>query len=416
MWRVLSVGWFLALRQVARGNPWTTVLIIAIMTLTFLNLVVVSGILVGLPVGASLSYNKQYSGDVFIRALPNKSYIERTSEILSALESFPEVKAVSPRYIEGARVESNYRTRIGPKQEPDAVVAPLAGIDPVRENLVTSMGERMLEGEMLREGEEGYVLLGKNLVDTYTLGSRVISATTLTNVPVGAKVRVTVGDSSQEMTVRGILGSKAGEVSTRVFILDSEMRRLIHRDDRNADEIAVRLHDPTRAIIVRDALKNMGFASIARIETSRESQGTFLDDIDRTFTILSGFVGGIGLLVASITVFIVIFINAVTRRKYIGILKGIGVSGAAIELSYVLQSLFYAGVGSLIGIAIVYGILVPYFLKHPINFPFSDGVLLVPWDGTIARVIVLIFVTILAGYFPARLIVRRNTLDAILGR
>ena len=313
------------------------------------------------------------------------------------------MKAVSPRYIQGARVESNYRTRIGPKQEPDAVAAPLTGINPARENLVTSLGERMLEGEMLREGEEGYILLGKNLVDTYTLGAGVISATTLTNVPVGAKVRVIVGDSVQEMTVRGVLGSKAGEVSTRVFILDSEMRRITQRNDRNADEIAIRLHDPSRAIEVRDALRALGFGSVARVETSRESQGTFLDDIERTFTVLSGFVGAIGLLVASITVFIVIFINAVTRRKYIGILKGIGVSGNAIELSYVMQSVFYAGVGSAIGVALVYGFLEPYFLEHPIDFPFADGVLLVPWDGALV-------------YVPARMIVRRNTLDAILGR
>jgi ABC-type lipoprotein release transport system permease subunit len=416
MWRALSVGWFLALRQVVRGNPWTTILIVLIMTLTFLNLVVVSGVLIGLPVGAALSYNQQYSGDVFIRAFPNKAYIERTSEILAALKSFPEVKAVSPRYIQGARIESNYRTRIGPKQEPDAVAAPVTGIDPTRENLVTSLGERMLEGEMLHEGEEGYILLGKNLVDTYTLGARVISATTLTNVPVGAKVRVIIGESTQEMIVKGVLGSKAGEVSTRAFILDSEMRRLTHRNDQNADEIAIRLHDPSRATAVRDALRAMGFDKVARVETSRESQGTFLDDIERTFTILSGFVGVIGLLVASITVFIVIFINAVTRRKYIGILKGIGISGTAIELSYVIQSVFYAGVGSLIGVALVYGVLEPYFLKHPINFPFSDGVLLVPWDGTLARVGILMLVTVLAGYAPARMIVRRNTLDAILGR
>lgn len=414
--RALVVGWFLAVRQILRGNPWTTFLIVAIMTLTFLNLVLVSGILIGLPVGASASYNQQYSGDVLIRAFPNESYIERTGEILAALRGFPEVQAVSVRYVQGARIESNYQTRIGPKQEPDAVSVQLAGIDPDDENRVTTIGERMLEGTMLEEGDEGSILLGKNLVDTYTLGAGVISATTLTNVPVGAKVRVTMGGVTQEMTLKGILGSKAGEVSTRAFILESEMRRLIGRTDRNADEIAIRLTEPTRAEEVRDALRSMGFSEVARIETARESQGTFLDDIERTFVLLSGFVGAIGILVASITVFIVIFINAVTRRKYIGILKGIGISGTAIEMSYVIQSVFYAGVGSLIGIAVVYRFLEPYFLRHPLDFPFADGVLLVPWDGTLARAGILMLVTIAAGYFPARMIVRRNTLDAILGR
>ena len=48
----IRIGFFLAKRQIKRSNPWTTVLIIFVMFFTFLNLVVVSGILVGLIQGA----------------------------------------------------------------------------------------------------------------------------------------------------------------------------------------------------------------------------------------------------------------------------------------------------------------------------------------------------------------------------
>jgi hypothetical protein len=48
----LQVGWFLALRQTRRVSKGTTALIIFIMVLTFLNLVVVSGLLVGLISGS----------------------------------------------------------------------------------------------------------------------------------------------------------------------------------------------------------------------------------------------------------------------------------------------------------------------------------------------------------------------------
>ena len=114
--------------------------------------------------------------------------------------------------------------------------------------------------------------------------------------------------------------------------------------------------------------------------------------------------------------FIVIFINAITRRKFIGIAKGIGISGRAIEISYVMQSFFYAVCGSIIGLIMVYGFLVPYFANNPINFPFSDGILVASFVGTSIRVGLLILATIIAGYVPARLIVRKNTLDSILGR
>jgi ABC-type antimicrobial peptide transport system permease subunit len=97
-------------------------------------------------------------------------------------------------------------------------------------------------------------------------------------------------------------------------------------------------------------------------------------------------------------------------------MKGIGVSSQAIQISYLVQSLFYAFSGSVLGTIILYGLLVPLFLKHPINFPFSDGILVAEPSGTIIRVIILLVVTLVAGFIPARMIVRKNTLDSILGR
>ena len=66
--------------------------------------------------------------------------------------------------------------------------------------------------------------------------------------------------------------------------------------------------------------------------------------------------------------------------------------------------------------AVLYGFLMPFVDAHPINFPFSDGIIYAPMSGTFLRVIVLLVTTVIAGYIPARLIVKRNTLDAILGR
>ena len=47
----IKVGFFLAKREILNANKWSTILIIFIMTLTFLNLIVVRGILVGLVEG-----------------------------------------------------------------------------------------------------------------------------------------------------------------------------------------------------------------------------------------------------------------------------------------------------------------------------------------------------------------------------
>jgi ABC-type antimicrobial peptide transport system permease subunit len=97
-------------------------------------------------------------------------------------------------------------------------------------------------------------------------------------------------------------------------------------------------------------------------------------------------------------------------------MKGIGIDGGAIRLSYVFQSTFYALLGSGIGLGIVYGFLVPFITKHPINFPFSDGILVAPIDQTLIRISLLVISTIIAGYVPAWMIIRKNTLNSILGR
>jgi ABC-type antimicrobial peptide transport system permease subunit len=132
--------------------------------------------------------------------------------------------------------------------------------------------------------------------------------------------------------------------------------------------------------------------------------------------LLGTFIGSIGIVVASITIFIIIFINALSRRRQIGILKGIGINRGAIEIAYVLQAAFYALLGSGLGVLLTYGFLIGYFEQNPIKFPFSDGILVAPPGETFIRFSVLFVVTIIAGFLPAWMIVRKNTLDSILGR
>jgi putative ABC transport system permease protein len=198
--------------------------------------------------------------------------------------------------------------------------------------------------------------------------------------------------------------------------VDTQLRSLIGRDDYNVDEVSIKLLPGGDPVLVRDGLIRSGVNQYARVQTFEDAQPKFLQDIKATFALLGNMISSIGLAVASITIFIVIFINAITRRKFIGIMKGIGISGVAIETSYVFQSIFYAVIGSSIGLGILYLMLQPYIAANPIDFPFSDGILVAPLDGTLIRIGLLVFTTIIAGYIPARMIVRKNTLDSILGR
>jgi ABC-type lipoprotein release transport system permease subunit len=409
----LRVGYFLAIRQIKRSSKWTTVLITFVMTLTFLNLVVVSGILVGLIEGSSIAYRAQYSGDVLIARHEDKEYIEKSVDFVNRAKSLPQVEALTARYIEGGTIEADYKNKTRETDVVDQAGTSVVGIDPKMEDATTDLSSLIVEGEYLNERDFGKVLLGSYLLEQYFPGPKSMS---LSNVEVGDKVRVKVAGQAREVIVKGIVKSKIDEVGRRVYFTDRELRGMLGRTDYNVDEIAIKLKPGAAPEAVQEILQRGGLGNFGLVQTWEESQGQFFKDIKRTFDVLGSFLGSISLVVASITIFIVIFVNAITRRKYIGIMKGIGISSASIEISYVLQSIFYAVVGTAIGLVLLYGLMQPYVAAHPINFPFSDGILVAPPLGTSIRVGLLLVTTIIAGFIPARMIIKRNTLDSILGR
>ena len=414
---IIKVGWFLAKKQIKGSNRSTTLLIVFIMMLTFLNLVVISGVLIGLIEGGNIANKEQYTGDVLVKTIAGEKDISSTYEFTNTLRNMPEVSDISVRYIENGQVEANYKTRRDFDVLRDTAGTQVTGINIAEENKLSNLSKYVVEGEFLKEGESGYVLLGANLLLRYSsdFGDAFAS---LDGVFPGDEVKIKVGENTKTFIVKGIVDSKVGEVSLRAFLTEEDFWRLVDRPLVNANEIAIRL-DPETTFSDTDVKNNLiraGFENDGKIQTAKEAIPEFLNQIRLAFSLLGNVIGLIGIVVASITIFIVIFINAVTRRKYIGIMKGIGISEKAIEVSYVFQSIFYAILGGLLGLLITYGALVPLFLAHPLDFPFSDGILVAPIGGTLFKFGLLLFVTLIAGYIPARMIVKKNTLDSILGR
>lgn len=413
--RSIKVGWFLGWRQLKRSSLWTTILIVAVMVLTFLNLVVVSGLLVGLIEGAEVANKTHYLGDVIITKLQENDSIENSRSIIATLENTPGVENFSARYIASGSAEANFRQRTDFDKIPEEVGVIIAGINPDQEDSVTGIESLVVEGEYLEEDDFDQVVIGALLLDRY-LDLESPAFLVLRDVYVGSKLRLEIGDVTREVTVKGVAKSKVDEIDRRIFINEKQLRSMIGRSDLNVGEISVIVKPESSPEKVRDALLANGLGRFAKIQTFDEGQPKFLVDIKNTFSLLGTIISSVGLAVAGITVFIVIFINAITRRKYIGIMKAIGMSGKALEIAYIFQSLAYAIVGSVIGMLVVYGLLIPYFNSHPINFPFSDGILVAPIWTTVIRMVVLIIVTAIAGYIPARIIVSKNTLDSVLGR
>ena len=410
----LKIGLLLGFRQIQRSNPWTTILIIFVMMLTFLNLIAVSGILVGLIEGAERAVRENSLGDIIISPLDEEDHILETVSIIRELEAYPEISAYSVRYNGNATLEANYKERRDLSGERDTAAVIINGINPKQEDEMSGLSTLLRDGEYLRDDEEGYILVGAYYLKEYAENFGDIFDTI--DAKTGDTVRLSIGDISKEFTIKGIVESKVDEINLATFIPEREFRRLFSRQDRNAEQIVIRTATPEINAEVSKNLKNDGMSDYAKIQTYEEGLPKFLIDIKKTFNVLGTFIGSIGIVVASITIFIIVFINAMSRRRHIGILKGIGIKRSAIEIAYVIQAAFYALLGSFLGAVVTYAILIPYFDKNPIQFPFSDGILSADPEVTFWKFVILFIITLIAGFVPAWMIVRQNTLNSILGR
>ncbi len=385
------------------------------MMFTFLNLIAVSGVLVGLIDGAERAVRENGLGDIVVSARDDEDYILETESFISELKTYPEIEAYSVRYKGNGLLEANYKERRSLTAERDTAAVVVKGIDPILEQETTGLGDLVVDGEYLDPNEEGYMLIGVYYLKEYAEQFGDVFDT-IENIKPGSTVRLSVGKISKEFIIKGIVLSKVDEVNFATYIPEREFRRVFGRLNRNADQIVININNPDENLATKKAMIASGLGTYAKILTFEEGLPKFLIDIKNTFKLLGNFIGSIGIIVASITIFIIIFINALSRRRHIGILKGIGVQRNAIEIAYVMQAAFYALTGSILGALMTYGFLIPYFEKNPIQFPFSDGILSADPESTFWKFVILFVVTLIAGFLPAWIIVRQNTLNSILGR
>ena len=230
----IRVGFFLAIRQVRRSNKYTNGLIIFVMVLTFLNLVVVRGILVGLLQGSTDMYRNKYAGDVLITNLPKKNFIENSPNIIAIIKNMSWVKTYSYRYVDSGVVEANYKSRIRLDEDANSTTASIVGIDPTLEDSFSNISKKVIEGRYMTGNDAEGILIGANLLRKY-LDIEAPGLSLLEDVKVGDRVRLEIAGNKKEFTILGFLQSKIDQIDFRIFVLDTTLRNLIGRNDYNVD-------------------------------------------------------------------------------------------------------------------------------------------------------------------------------------
>ncbi len=404
----IRTAWFIAIASLKKGSRSTAALLIFILALSFINLMFISGILSGFTHGIVQNLVNTYTSHITIdpQEVPRpKMYIPNQEDLRARIAAVPGVVATARHYALSGVISYDkdkkgiYKT----------VSAPVIGVDPAQERKVTTIANYMVDGSYLDGLKNNEIVLGAGLTGGYGLPE----ATDLGGVRAGDKVTVAYSNGIvHTYTVKGIYLVVIGSVANLAFISSREAESILSEYDK-ASKILVRA-DFSRSPLATIKANIEQIVPKLRVRTYKQLLALIGPILD-AFDLISYIVTVISIIVAAITLFVLIYINALSKRRQIGVLRAIGINENIIIFSYVIQSLFYVICGVLLGMVIVFFVLEPYFRAHPIKLPIGDIVLVYTTTRVWGGIISLLVAGVLAGLIPAYLVAREEILKSIWG-
>ena len=401
-----KIALFLAYKSITKGNKGVLALIILIMTLAFVNLVFISSIFLGMITTMNKQAVENELGNIIIEPEEDETYIKRVKSFQTLINDTPGVIGSSAHYVTAAMLsydENNDGKGIRSGSWP------IKSIDPEEEKQVTKIHEAMVAGEYLEKSDRHKIILGKEISGGYGGFDEHESL----KVSVGDEIKVAFSNGiEREFEIKGIFNARFIDADLTAFITEKEMESVLGVRNR-ASEIVVKIEQTGQEDKYIEQFRAIGLLK-EDIRPWTEYMG-FLASIIKSFDMISYILGVIGLVVAGITIFIVIYVNVVNRKRQIGILKAIGMREQIIVNSYILQALFYAILGIGLGLISIYFLIVPYFIRNPLDFGMGDVSLAVTRNALTISGISLVVAAIIGGFIPSWRAARESILKAIWG-
>lgn len=375
-----------------------------IMTLAYVNLVFVSSIFGGIVEAINQqAIDYQYANIVIDPAIDNR-YID--NKAMGIINSIPGIVGTSAHYIDKSVIDYD-KFHSGKDVKSGQWV--LKSINPGDEKRVTKISDAIIEGSYLSETDSDKILIGKEVAGGHGGNLDYLSL----GVSVGDKINVAFSNGiKRSYTVKGIFGTKSTAMDQTVFITRKEMESVL-KIKNQASEILVKTQDTGTEDWYINEIRNIGFKN-EDIKKWSDLMG-FTSGASSSFDMISIILGVIGTVVAGITIFIIIFVSVVNKRKQIGILKAIGMTRGTIVLHFVIQALFYGLVGIIVGATTILFIIRPYFLSNPLDFPVGWVSLKVTFNIIRASNISLMAAALIGGFFPAYRGAKESILTSLWG-
>ncbi len=401
----IKAAFFLAYKTIVRGSKGTLIMTILIMTLAYVNLIFISSIFGGIVEAINEQYIDNLYGNIVITPASDKIYIENKQT--SSINHIPGIVAISAHYINDALISyDEYKDGNNIQQGKWKIKS----VNVEDEKRVTAISDSIISGEYLDDKDRDKIVIGKEIaggqggdLDYLSLGG----------VLVGDTIDVKFSNNiKRTYTIKGIFSTKNNQADQMAFITRKEMESILGVHNLSS-EIIIKTIEKGQEEQYIESIRQSGFYD-EEIRTWEQLTG-FTSSASKSFMMISIILGAIGTIVAGITIFIIIFVSIVNKRRQIGILKAIGMEESTIILSFIMQAVFYAIIGILLGISIILFVIRPFFVDNPLDFPVGWVSLKITFDIIKISNISLMIAALIGGFIPAFRGTRESILDAIWG-
>ena len=274
-------------------------------------------------------------GDVYITN--DKGFIEKSDlALINWLERIPYVEAASPRMSSSGSINM---TKNGILHEERQVG--ILGVDPPRDILASSVHETVADGQFV---------FSRNSV---VLGSWV--ARDLGGAQVGDSIQLKIvdrwgQDHIKRFIVTGISKSPGGNgVDSNALIHIDTMRDMMSRNGETA-ALMVKLHDPTKAIEIKEFFLNSFPNDDFKVETIEESAESALRGF-RSGIAMINMIGYFGMMSSAFAIVTIQMMLVSSKTKEIGIMRSIGAKRKDILIIFIFQGILIGCIGAAVGTA-----------------------------------------------------------------
>jgi putative ABC transport system permease protein len=272
----------------------------------------------------------------------------------------------------------------------------------------------LLAGSYLETDDRDKIVLGVEIAGGPK--SRTSDFLNLGGAKVGEKVRLTYPNGIQrEYTIKGIIYAREMNRADRTaMVTREELLSVLGREvyiDRSS-LILVKASPGVEENALISAIKNTGIPETVK---SWREYGGAQSSVVSTFDVIGSLIGGVGLVVSAVVMFIVVYINVLNKKRQIGILRAIGIPNIAIVGSYIYQAFFFAVMGTLIGWFFTSFVMMPVFRFYPLDLPIGQVSLNVRTAAIIGSALGLSFAGVMAGFIPSWTIMKQSIINIIWG-